>query len=141
MHKVFETTRILFSRWHDSKPTWIASEHYLNYFLRFTLFRCTYVIDTLHTYEFAKKSIKVGFIFGGNYTTEEMDIRKRNALVRSDTIFLDIVFEKIMELIQDVLLIKSLFLRLWFFVYVFITLMAQTKQGYHLYWIHVSCFQ
>ena len=87
----------------------------------------------MHTYEFANMSIKVGFIFGGNYSTEEMDIRKRNALVRSDTIFLDVVFEKIMELIQDVLLIKSLFLRLWLFVYVFIALMAQTKQGYHLY--------
>ena len=89
----------------------------------------------MHTYEFANKSIKVGFIFGGNYSTEEKDIRKRNAQVGSDINFLykDIVFEKIMELIQDVLLIKSLFLRLWFFVYVFITLMAQTKQGYHLY--------
>ena len=87
----------------------------------------------MHTYEFANKSIKVGFIFGGNYSTEEMDFRKRNAIVRSDTIFLDIVFEKIMELIQDVLLIKCLFLSIWFFVYVSITLMAQTKQGYHLY--------
>ena len=87
----------------------------------------------MNTYEFANKSIKERFRFGGNYSTEEMDIRKRNDLVRSDTIFLDIVFEKIMELIQDVLLIKSLFLRLWFFVYVSITLMAQTKQGYHLY--------
>ena len=62
-----------------------------------------------------------------------MDIRKRIARVRPNTIFLDIVFEKLMELIQDVLLIKSLFLILWFFVYVSITLMAQTKQGYHLY--------
>ena len=62
-----------------------------------------------------------------------MDIRKRIARVRPNTIFLDIVFEKIMELIQDVLLIKSLFLRLWFFVYVAISLMAQTKQEYHMY--------
>ena len=87
----------------------------------------------MHTYEFANMSIEVGFTFGGNYSTEEMDIRKRNALVRSDTIFLDIVLEKIMELIQDILLIKSLFLRLWFFVYVAISLMAQTKQEYPMY--------
>ena len=77
----------------------------------------------MNTYEFANKSIKVGFIFGGNYSSEEMDIRKRNDLVRSDTIFLDIVFEKIMELIQDVLLIKSLFMELWYLENVSITLM------------------
>ena len=47
-----------------------------------------FTFDTLDTYEFANKSIKVGFIFGGNYSTEEIDIRKRNALVRSDKIFL-----------------------------------------------------
>ena len=45
----------------------------------------------MHTYEFANKSIKVGFIFGGNYSTEEKDIRKRNAQVGSDTNFLDCI--------------------------------------------------
>ena len=77
----------------------------------------------MHTYEFANMSIEVGFTFGGNYSTEEKDIRKRNAQVGSDIKFLNIVFEKIMELIQEVLLIKSLFLNVWYFENVSITLM------------------
>ena len=45
----------------------------------------------MQTYRFANKSTKVGFIFGGNYSTEEKDIRKRNVHVGSDTSFLDCI--------------------------------------------------
>ena len=76
----------------DKLGLWTFGERIMNtqdYVL--SLFRYTYIEYTLHKYDFGNKSIRLGFIFGGNYFTEEKDIRKRNVQVGSDTSLLDCI--------------------------------------------------